>query len=105
VKAMARKSIFTGRYAYRERIGFMRFLKKFYPNKLKEMNDFIANFVFDDEENVRTAKVLQKALVKFYEENKDDERIYFLLKYLKIKSLKELSEIVDNLKKKSKTYK
>jgi len=100
-----RKSIFTGRYAYRERMGFIRFLKRFYPRKLKEINDFIANFVFDDEENVRTAKVLQKALVKFYEENKDDEKIYFLPKYLKIRNLKELSEIVNNLKRKSKIYK
>jgi ferritin len=85
-------------------MGFIRFLKRFYPDKLNEISDFIANFVFDDEENVRTAKVLQKALVKFYEENKDDERINFLHKYLKIRSLKELSEIVNNLKKKSKIY-
>jgi hypothetical protein len=49
--------------------------------------------------------VLQKVLVKFYEENKDDEKIYFLPKYLKIRNLKELSEIVNNLKKKSKIYK
>ena len=100
-KTRKRKLIFTGRYAYRERIAFRDFLKRFYPSELKKIEAFIADLVFEDEKNIRTSKILQKAFIKFCEENiKEDDEITkkVLMNYIRIKGVKKLSELIDNLK-------
>ena len=100
-KTRKRKLIFTGRYAYRERIAFRDFLKRFYPNELKKIEAFIAELVFEDEKNIRTSKILQRAFIKFCEENiKEEDEITkkVIMNYLKIRGVKKLSELIDNLK-------
>ncbi len=81
-----RRKIFVGAHAKRERKAFKEFLTKYLKDKVRNIYDKIAEMVFDDENNVRTSKILQKIFVEIYEFYiKGDEKLESaLVKELKI---------------------
>ena len=81
-----RKYIFTGRYGSRERKAFKEFLMKYLKDKVRNIYDKIAEMIFEDENNLRTSKILQKIFVEVYEFYiKGDEKLEnALVKELKI---------------------
>ena len=100
-----RKYIFTGRYGSRERKAFKEFLMKHLKDKLPVINEKIAEMTFEDENNLRTSKILQKIFIEVYEFyiKGDEELEKELFKALKITRYKRkisetLSDIVFNLK-------
>jgi len=103
-----RSNVFVGARALRERKAFRDFLKKNFPEKLKVIYEKISEMVFNDENNVRTSKVLQKLFIEIYEFYvKGDERLEKeLIESLRIKYDKEkqpgevLFQLVEDLKSK-----
>jgi hypothetical protein len=100
-----RKYIFTGRYGSRERKAFKEFLMKHLKDKLPVINEKIAEMTFEDKDNLRTSKILQKIFVEVYEFyiKGDEELEKELFKMLRITRYKRkisetLSDIVFNLK-------
>jgi hypothetical protein len=81
-----RRKIFVGAHAKRERKAFKEFLIKYLKDKVRNIYDKIAEMIFEDENNVRTSKILQKIFVEVYEFYiKGDEKLESaLVKELKI---------------------
>lgn len=105
-----RRNIFVGAHAPRERKSFRGFLKKHFQDKLRNIDEKVAEMVFNDKENVRTSKILQKLFIEVYEFYiKGNEKIEKeLLDTLRIKYNKDdepsevLMKLVESLKSKRK---
>ncbi len=62
-----RRYIFVGAHAPRERKVFREFLKKNFPDKVRNIDEKVSEMVFNDRNNVRTSKILQKLFIEIYE--------------------------------------
>lgn len=105
-----RRNIFVGAHAFRERKAFREFLKKYFPDKLKIIDEKISEMVFNDGMNNRTSKILQKLFLEIYEFYiKGDESMEraivdaLRIRYNKneLEPSRVLSELVESLKNRS----
>ncbi len=62
-----RRYIFVGAHAPRERRLFREFLKRNFPDKIRNIDEKVSEMVFNDKNNVRTSKILQKLFIEIYE--------------------------------------
>lgn len=102
-----RRFIFVGAHATRERKAFREFLKKNFPDKLRNIDEKISEMIFNDKKNVRTAKILQKLFIEIYEfyikgneklEEELVETIRIAYDKKKKKANEVLSELIETLK-------
>lgn len=102
-----RRYIFVGAHAPRERKVFREFLKKNFPDKVRNIDEKISEMVFNDKNNVRTAKILQKLFIEIYEfyikgNEKLEEELLETMRIVYDKKVKKpseaLLELIETLK-------